>query len=236
MATSCFYALAAQHKYGFRIFHPWNTFIVLPSLCPATKIRPVHSIHWRQSRVVLKQTFLHQIKMGKYIGARWQIVTLWFVWNRKHRADTPCSFTPWQPSARPACFSCVTKHEPMGPLGQSGHTQDGEHFSSRAVRWQCTQYLPTATTHCSTEPITAPEWHAPACTAPAFEGSLLWQKGAVYLGASAARCYTLHVLPHICDVPNDRYTSYQVLPGAEIHRWGSPQQWKHLVGWKNAVL
>lgn len=145
MATSCFYALAAQHKYGFRIFHPWNTFIVLPSLCPATKIRPVHSIHWRQSRVVLKQTFLHQIKMGKYIGARWQIVTLWFVWNRKHRADTPCSFTPWQPSARPACFSCVTKHEPMGPLGQSGHAQDREHFSSRAVRWQCTQYLPTAT-------------------------------------------------------------------------------------------
>lgn len=109
------------------------------------KIRSVHSIHWRQSRVILTQTFLLKTKMRKYIGACWQIVMLWFIWNRKHHADKPCSFTPWQASACPACLSCLMKHEPMGPPGQPGHAQDGERFSTRVVGQQCTQYLPTAT-------------------------------------------------------------------------------------------
>lgn len=38
-------------------------------------------------------------------------------------------------------------------------------------------------------------------------GSLLWQREAVCTATSAAHCYTLHVLPDICDMPNDRCVS-----------------------------
>lgn len=158
--------------------------------------------------------------MGKHICVCWQPVMPWFVWKRKHQACVPCGTVPRQPSDRPVCLSYVWVQ--TGGAHQS--------WSGRTVM----------------HPDTSPDGTLPCCgarrstrltgTCLTFGGSLLWQKGAAFSAASAACCYTLHILPYICDVPNDRCVPCWVLPGAEIPRWGSPQPGKHLVGWKNAVL
>lgn len=194
-------------------FPPQSTFVALPSLGLAAKIRPVYSIHWRQTNVTLNKNSYKDEEKCENISVHADRLLCCDLSG----TETSSQFTSWYHTTAVIRSCCLP---PL--LNQAWVCENTR--AVKAQTWLCGDHRSTSALQCVGRRVPwylldANPWlpllqiHPLALVTSIYPTSfltsgvsLLWQREAVYTGTSAAHCY-FTCLGRYCDIPNDRCVS-----------------------------